>query len=185
MSKCVVKNIKISIRIDKSENIDDILREKKFEDCYRVTKVTQSSFTYRSNKFVYVIFNGGHINVTNISSIEEIPSVKLELINYLNLSTHPNLLKLTIDNIVACGKVSPLEHFHSFLKFCRNKKIKSHYNPERFPGAKLSIYGKTVIFFRSGAYNVLGLKSLEKLDKIQDCVTYLCDEYQRLSSSCQ
>ena len=86
MSKCVVTNIKISIRIDKTKEIDNILREKKSKDCYRVTKVTQSSFTYRSNKFVYVIFNGGHINVTNITSLEEIPIVKSELVQYLSPS---------------------------------------------------------------------------------------------------
>jgi len=185
MSKCVVKNIKISIRIDKSEKINDILKAKRLEDCFRVTKVTQSSFTYRSNKFVYIIFNGGHVNVTSITSIEEIPIVKLELIRYLNLSYRPNLLKITIDNIVACGKVASIEHFYSFLVFCRSKKIKSHYNPERFPGARLSICGKTVIFFRSGAYNVLGLKNLEKLEEVQNYITYLRNEYQRMSSSRQ
>ena len=121
---------------------------------------------------MYTVFFKGHINVTKIKTIEELPQAVEHFCSLLQLSSNQHVEHVKVDNIVASGKVilgDNGRNFHALLRYINRDIDVSflHANRERFPGCRIKLReGGTILLFNSGKYVITGVRTILRLDDI-------------------
>ena len=196
-----INNIKISIKFFEFSqvklNIKDFLASK----CKYLSKRDNLNFViFRPpNGFVYTIFHSGHINITNLKSVDEIHQAVCFIVDTLNLPQTLNEA-YQIDNISANGTLHLVSKFNSLQKLCEKiqeldesfEVSKISYETQRFSGAtirrsgyfKKNVKGNgTVLLFNNSKFIIVGAKSLDHVKQIHDwleIVTYHADKSCKL-----
>lgn len=131
-----------------------------------VSKTFPSFFVWRAHGYVYVIFFTGHVNVTSIQGLNRVPDAIYCLLTDFKLDVTP-FPKWTCDNITADGYIN-LKQKLDLSDVCRKLRnsetfAKIRFNTQRFPGCFIkTIYG-TILFFNSGKYVLVGIKSTQAI----------------------
>lgn len=166
MSKCKVQNIKHSLKI-KPEFFN--------QDIYQKLQPSKdgNSYIVVRNKFVYIIFTNGHINITKVRTFRQISESKNHILQLLDLPLEAVEFN-KIDNIVGSGRMKSFSHFPKFLCFLRNcERMPVHYNPEKFPGARTEVENCVAILFTSGKYNFVGAKTWKEIQQAEKELLFL------------
>ena len=177
-----IHNIKLSLKIP---CIDLQSLEKAFLGNKK--KVFRNFFCVSDSGYNYVFFKHRsldknptkqHINVTSIKQFDDISNVIDNLCTKINIL--PKELSYKIDNISA---KLVLNHPLDIEKFqFINQDLKLQYNIEKFPGVFVkkglqtdpNAKKATFILFASGKINIVGVQSLEILEKSAQWITQRC-----------
>ena len=124
-----------------------------------------ANFLILRDKYVICIFEKNdqtiHFNVTKIKSIKDI----FEFLFFFSreyFTYDSRLISLKIDNITSSFNVGSLLNLKEIQKNYKN----SNFNPERFAGMFIKFEGGTAIIFRNGKVNIVGCKSVSKIQEI-------------------
>lgn len=173
-----ITNIKISFHLPVQCTKEFLIQFcAKFEN---VIKVFASFFVYRAHGYVYIIFFSGHVNVTSIKCLNTVPNAIFCLLHDLNLSILPQP-DWICDNITADGAIK-LRHKVDLSYICKKLReqhqqdfIQVRFNTQKFPGCFLKTNFGTVLFFNTGKYVLVGLKSQSDILLLEHLfVTRLC-----------
>lgn len=162
MVNCEVNNIKASCKI-KGEDTPRKLKELASHH-NSVTKKKSNFFVLRE-KFVYVIFYTGHVNITGAKSrdaINEACSDLSVILNKLDLT----LSRLIIDNICLSGSLPHTLNLVTFSNQLLQDCVNFSFNPRKFPGLSFPSTKQssgTTIVFTSGKFIIVGLKHEEAI----------------------
>lgn len=163
-----VNNIKASCKV---KNSDVGAKLKEFSINSSLVTLKKSNFFVLRDKFVYIIFYTGHINITGIKAFHEINQSKGEIKAHLNL----DIGEPRIDNITLSGSVKGKVNLFSFSSILQQNRLDFGFNPHKFPGLNFrptSCPG-TVVLFSSGKFILVGIKC-------QANITRVIDEFGRL-----
>ena len=136
------------------------------------------NFLVLYSNFTYIFFNTPnnilHCNVTKIKKYKEIYLSKKEL-RYLLPKL--SILSTEVDNICGTknigGNIS-LENLFKKLVKCTSTEFKINYNSQKFPGLFIKFDGRTLngtlIVFKSGKINTVGLKRPKHFIKLEEWI---------------
>lgn len=178
MRSCA-ENIKISFKINNVINLEQ------FNNPQKITKITNSFFVIRDT-YVYIIFFNGHVNVTKLKNYRDLLNSQFRFCSFANVSLD-QIKWVRIDNIVASGrlvrKFLNKRKFINFLQYLLYQGGSVHYNPEKFPGARIKLDSDIYILFLSGKFNIVGQKSFLNLNIAREKFNNLYNEHIGMFSS--
>lgn len=154
-----VNNIKVSCKIE-GDNIRNHLKE--FSKSSKLVTLVKNNFFVLRQRYVYVIFFAGHVNITKLKSKKDVRRAQKILL--LSVGSSLSITTPEIDNISASGvaKSGPINLF-TLAKYLNERNYKFRFNPHRFPGLNLRIKTATFVIFTSGKFVLVGTKSKKEL----------------------
>lgn len=158
----LITNIKLSIKLNiirtlKLSDIDCLLQE----GCVN-SKLTRNFLVVR-DKYVYIIFPNGHVNITGFR--RHIDIRESILIIKMLLSITAKIKKCNVDNISCKFKLPNTINLPQLYKVEIPNALRKSYNTERFPGMFLKYPRGTLIVFASGSIVAVGVKDVEGLSE--------------------
>lgn len=175
--KTRICNVKISFKTQK-QNVKKLLSLKV------ITKRT-SCFVFKLKHFTYVVYNGGHVNITGIKNLKRVHK-SVKTLFKTKITSHSCCY--SIDNITATGKLKN-KLYGKFSKILQQHENNPYYlikySPEAFPGAALKFYhydGGTIVIFPSGKFIVVGCRTTETIDYCVSVCEHYFTKHERLSS---
>ena len=170
-----VHNIKISLKI-KSPYIlycNEIIAKNK-----KIVQKNFGNFRIVYSHFTYVFFNTSnnilHCNVTNIKSYNQIHTCK-KVLN--DIFPKLNILSTKVDNICGTKYIGGnicLDDLFKCLVESNCSEFKINYNSQKFPGLFIKFDGRTLngtlIVFKSGKINTVGLKRPKHFIKLEEWI---------------
>jgi TATA-box binding protein (TBP) (component of TFIID and TFIIIB) len=169
--KAVVKNVKISVHLERErETLANIANLSKESD---VGKRNDSFFVLRRHGFVYTIFVTGHVNVTKIKCLEDVPTAVARICGDLNARSAP---RYTVDNITACGRVHLPARVLRLKTLCDYVSVHLteleiltvSFDTQKFPGCFLKTLRGTILLFNSGKFVFVGVRALPEIAKLEE-----------------
>ena len=154
---CEVNNIKASCKVQ-GKNISSKL--KVFEKGRISVTKRKSNFFVLRDKFVYIIFYTGHVNITGVRSRDTVNEARVYL-SVLIKNLDLTLSQSVIDNICLSGSLSRGLNLVSFSDQLQQDCVSFCYNPRKFPGLSFPSTNNnsgTTIVFTSGKFIIVGLK---------------------------
>ena len=134
-------------------------------------KKVHYNFCVIKDKFTYIFFHSGHINVCKLHKKEDFEQAVSLFLQLLSFNQNDIIKRITIDNITIKGNFNcrfiPLDQLFNHLKTQNYQYF--HYDNLLFPAFYLyfeNIKGK-ILLFRSGKFSVVGLKNPEDLNLIK------------------
>lgn len=160
-------NVKLSVDVSGCERALERVRS-----LFRARSSPHGNFFVLRRDFTYVVFLGGHVNVTGVRSLSQLPRVRRELGRILALQggEERGLPSFRVDNICSRGQ-SPfgfvplaalLAAFAAHLRdaacpfapFVRRLA----YRPEKFPALQVRTGVGTLLLFGSGKFVFVGYR---------------------------
>lgn len=174
-SNFVVHNIKISLKL-KIPNIlyiNEILQES-----HEIKYKNFGNFSIIYSDFTYTFFNTDnnivHCNIAKIKKYDEIYSSKKKLKTLFPLVS---ILSTKVDNICGVRNIGSkinLENLFTSLVECSSIEFRINYNSQKFPGLFIKFLGHsptgTLIVFKSGKINCVGLKETDNLIELDEWI---------------
>lgn len=182
--------LKLHFKIKKRYKLEKIIQK-----IPNLQKKRENLFTIK-NQFVFTIFpNVNHVNVMKVQHTEKWENIKKNFCNILKIPEKSiNENTLTIDNMFVCFKTCykiNLCNLHTYVNSLYNRKndifCLSNFNPHYFPAVILRFHirsnetfckGGTVCIFASGNFNIMGVKTMNRVTFIKRTVLALLDTYQ-------
>lgn len=156
LEKCKINNIKYSFKVDpkalKSTCVCNVIRKKK-----------HLNFCIYKNKYTYVVFLSGHINVCKIRNFEEVKSSYNNFLEHMNISENSVTKHYKVENVCCNGIIIKVPNFtlRRLYHFLTSNSVKNQYyryNAEIFPALYIStnnVKGK-ILIFSSGKFIIVG-----------------------------
>ena len=148
-------------------------------------KKAHYNFCVIKDKFTYIFFHSGHINVCKLRKPEDLEQSVSLLLQLLAFNKNDIIKKITIDNITIKGNFNcpfiPLNKLFNHLKTQNYQYF--HYDSLLFPAFYIyfkNIKGK-VLLFRSGRFSIVGLKKTEDLDLIKWRLTAIIQPFLKMN----
>ena len=129
MVACEVNNIKASCKIHGSDTSKKL---KVFVLNHPGVTKKKSNFFVLREKFVYIIFYTGHVNITGAKSHDAVNEARSNLSLQLE-AFDLKLSRLVIDNICLSGALPSTINLVSFSNQLLQECINFCYNPRKFP----------------------------------------------------
>ena len=173
----------MSITIDNIVTSGSLGQKIKLEDLNTMPNFSYDPELYHGgylklSKYTSTIYSSGKYIIPGIQSIDDIELNHNELIDSLREFIDINLIeKAVIKNIVAHSTLDhPINLAKKFTELSTNINCNVTYEPEVFPGLciKMDIGSSNV--FSSGKYLLLGTKTFEQLDELNNKVRQLIDQ---------
>jgi TATA-box binding protein (TBP) (component of TFIID and TFIIIB) len=193
-----ITNYKISLKINlkNSPTYDELVKQ--WNNKLEFGMLGRNFFTYKKYHRSYIIYRGGHINLTGIRdlNIDKIKRDCLQIFSHeLESFAFDNGKSYQIDNISAVdslGEAVNLIHFalmarmedieillHADRGRISVKKIGIYYEPELFHAIRIVTDCGTAIIFSTGKINFLGSKSRDALEWVQSRTILLYNIYKK------
>lgn len=157
----VIRNIKVSVKIDKLDNIIKHNFLKKIS--------VHNNFIVVKNIFTYILFKPKkltslcHLNITKIKCFSDI-SQAIAIAKCI-FKGHLRINTLQIDNITATTQLNEgLQLSEIYNKHHKSFKLK--YNNDVFPGLHCKLSFGSVILFHSGKLIFVGCKSSKDIENL-------------------
>ena len=170
-----IHNIKISLKLQTPGSFYFL---KKVEQLTNLKYKHFSNFLVIYSKYTYIFFKTAnhvvHCNITKINKYGEIYKAKQ---NLKKLFPETLILSTRVDNICATRKAfKPINLDYLFKKIAQNdvSEYRVNYNTQKFPGLFIKFSGSpitgTLIIFRSGAINCLGIKNPRQFLEVDEWI---------------
>lgn len=155
-----ITNVKLSLKVSFNclDTVSNLLKDK------NISCKSYNNFIVFKTQYTYILFKSknniqNHLNITNISNLDEID----QAINIYKNISNSTIISQIIDNITASFSLKDTFEFLNVIdKF--NSIAKVSYNSEKFPGIFIKFDIGTVIIFHTGKCIIIGCKSIENLE---------------------
>lgn len=163
-----VNNIKFGFRIEPQLLLNrlDLL-----EDLFEIRK-RGNIITLRTEDYIYNIFTSGHINATGVRSLDLVEDCLDFFLTLFSINSRRSQISIRIDNISASTSLSrPLSADVAELTRTANAhSARISFNQASFPGITLNFGFGSLIAFRTGKINVVGVKTEKNMLKFESII---------------
>ena len=174
MPQTHIKNFKVSFYLPQASQHSASIQSKQ----PLASRVCHSFYVWRT-KFVFTLFYKGHVNCTKITSLEEIGQAQQELATLLDISP-ASAIDYRIDNITASFTSHQPILVDAFACFVQQFDLVAHYNPLRFPGAKIKTSFGTILIFSSGKASFIGSQSVQAIQSQEKLLLSILNAFHRM-----
>lgn len=165
----LITNIKFSIKLDiNRQSFMSLPTIDRFLNGECINSKLVCNFLRIRDKYVYMIYPGGHVNVTGVRSFQLVDDAVQKLEHLIPFNT--TVINTTIDNISATARTPNKINLYKLSRI-EIPCSRTTYNTQKFPGLFLRCVKKcTLIIFATGSIVIIGGKNVEVM---QETLSYL------------
>jgi TATA-box binding protein (TBP) (component of TFIID and TFIIIB) len=167
MVKLTINNIKCRFKVELPINYRNKI--KSLSDFVSIRQ-TGNIVILRTETAVYIVFSACFVNVTGIKSIDQIQTAIEEFLYLFELKDQN--IPFIIDNISAHTKIDQTNYDYNITDYANRLTI--HYNGLilrnnlKFPSISVRLSQGTIVLFRSGKINCVGIKTISDICYFED-----------------